>query len=378
MTQKLNSQAGFDVLAFMRTDEYQADKTMAQLLIDCGSDIRLDKNTDSISNHKHPFAQSAAIRLAHQWKPWQMGYCAKVTTGKYYDLRRVDTNTPGGLGAYEAIDKGFPYGLVKAYCSQMSKYTKQIIANEKNTWFADRIPQSMKSYKDNLDRANGSNLYLSKIFSDATGSSYATLRQVKSTLATMISIHEILAGDEQSKKWRSEFDALNDTFSGIQKQSAKLIGTKFKPPRDSYNLPDGDALRASILSLAKEETGEKTVEIFLADNETHMVKAIVSETTGEQFDAIAFHALISRQDENILHYGWYQKDADSGAELITLIDAETFQKEESTQTVESGKEAAKAQAADDVAAQIEKAKRDAQAQADRMIAEAQKQAAKWR
>lgn len=358
--------AATSIPEFMKTKEYKADKAMAALLIEYGSDIRFDSNTDSLSQHKLPFEQAAGIRLAKQWKDWQKDFCVKVESGKYHEFRGGDTNnTPGLLEEMKTLNDDFQYSQIRSYCSHMLKFTQQIVDDEKNTWFADRIPHSLATYKDNLTRAKGSNLYLSKIYSDTNGSSYKTLRQVKSTLETMISIHEIIADNKQSKKWRSELQDLNKSFEKIQNKSAGTIGEKFKRPRDSYTLSGGDAVRNKISSLVKKETGVKSAVILLADSEIHTTKSIADKTKGEKYSAIAFHALSTKKKTSILQYGWYQKDDDSGKETVTITSSEIFK------GAGPGPKTSATAGADEIARQVESARAEAQGEADTAIADAQ-------
>ncbi len=367
-----------EINQLLKSDEFKQDAKRA-LLIDKYYDLEIRKDKDNISNYKKPYEQQATIEVIKQWNLWIKDYCDKIVNGKYTQLRvKADNGKQEEADARMLMEEKLNNNRVLSQCQFALKRNQKIENDAKFSYFVDDIPSSLKYYSDDLDSAMASGVGLKSRFSDVSGSIYKTLRNVKSRLSTMITLHEILADNDNSKNWRNEFEHLNERYKQIRKDKLDDIAKKFKKPFDVYKGKDGEAVREKISTLYRPDG--KNAEIILNDNSMRSYKVILNETQGVQYHAIAFYALVENDKNRNLHYGWYQKNSETNEETVTIVTSENFGEIVSKSDNSNDKNDRKKKREDDnnkrkadIDAQVAQQIAQANAQRDRILEQAKEQ-----
>jgi len=324
MNSSIANQYVKEINQLINTDEFKMDAKRA-LLIDKYYQLEIRVDHDNISNHRKPYEQIATIKAARQWKSWVKDYCTKIVNGKYTQLRgKANNGNQDEADARMIMEDRLNNGAVLSQCQSYLQRNGKIETDAKFSYFVDEIPSGLKYYAKDLNSAMASGIGLKTRFSDISGSLYKTLRTVKAKIHTMISIHEILVNNENSKIWRNEFQQLNDKYDQIRLNKIENIAKKFKKPFDLYKGNNGDELRKKIASLYQPQ--EHKAEIILNDNSIRHYKEMLNNKEGAQYDAIAFYAIVEDDGKRDMHYGWYQKNSKTSEETINIQTSESFGK----------------------------------------------------
>ena len=311
-----------EVNDLINSDEFKQDAQKA-LIIDKYYQLEIRADHDNISNYKKPYEQAATINAAKQWKSWVKDYCDKIVNGKYTQLRiKANNGNQKEADARMLMEEKLNNENILSQCQFFLERNEKIKTDAKFSYFVDEIPKGLKYYAENLDSALASGVGLKTRFSDISGSLYKTLRTVKAKIHTMISIHEILVNNETSKKWRNDFQKLNEKYTQIRLNKLDDIAKKFKKPIDLYKDSDGEQLREKITSLYHPR--DHQVEIILNDNSIRHFVVMLDAQSGTEYDAIAFYALVEKNGNRDLHYAWYQKDTQSKEEKVVIVTSESF------------------------------------------------------
>jgi len=308
--------------SYMATDEYISDRATAKMIINSYTYLKFETKFDNFSNYRLPYEQFATIESAKQWNDWTKVFCNLVEKTKYKQLRAdINTNIVAEGEQLVTFDNDFQYNLIKRNCSETRRFIKSIEYKSGGDQFGDLVNKGLKYYKEQLERAGKSSLFLGKVFSDTNGSTYKTVRSVKRRLDTMIKTHEVLF-DDVSSEWRKQFNALNNQFSSMRSQSIEKIVKKFKKPRANKNPIKRKAIIERVKILLADVKIEDVNKVMLSDDEMRAYDKILPTKIGVKMTAISFYVL--SKNDSLLTYAWYEIDKRTKRDAVYIVFQEVF------------------------------------------------------
>ncbi|WP_395373698.1 hypothetical protein [Marinicella sp. W31] len=309
----LPAQAATEVMMtdIMRESDYQKHKRQAAIVHEFAADIRLLVSGENIINGRTPNAQADTLKLVELWETDIERFCSGPIQRFINMQDQVDANNSDALESMTVFEEDFKLRDIGNTCQRIKTELHTLL--EDTFQIQREVPRSLASYRETVDRAVQSKVFLSKAIADTSSSIFTTQISNKAKLDTLIRIHEIRLNNNESKQWRSQLNAIDKKQTQLLETHATDIAEKFQKPTDIFESGNGEPLKKRILELLDTE---KEVEIILRDNDIRTQKRLITITRGMEYESISFYAYYPGKKETRLDYGWYEKNLDNNNDAI--------------------------------------------------------------